>query len=163
MKLKSQEASAQSLEGVGLFITPATGKAPEAGQEFTYELAAPMLGMPAGLCAGRLECAPRPMKVARLERHLKTPELLSAVDGDAVVCVAPPQDPKGGALSGLRAVLLRKGQSMVLATGAWHWIPYPTGSANVLFLVVFRAGTGDDDLHFCDLTDQAEIAQGDKP
>ena len=163
MKLMSREANAQSLEGVGLLITPAKGKSPEKGQEFTYELAAPMLGMPAGLCAGRLECAPRPMKVARMEMHLKTPELLSAVDGDAVVCVAPPQEPKGGTLAGLRAVLLRKGQSMVLATGAWHWIPYPTGSANVLFLVVFRAGTGDDDLHFCDLADPADIEQGDKP
>jgi Ureidoglycolate lyase len=162
MVLIAREASAESLEGVGLFVTPGRGQPPEAGAEFSFELAAPDLGMPAGLCAGRLDCVSRPMRLARMERHLRTPEMLSAVDGDAIVCVAPSQKPRGGAITGLRAIILRRGQAMVLATGAWHWIPFPTGAASVRFLVVFRAETGDDDLHFCDLADRAaiEIPQG---
>jgi Ureidoglycolate lyase len=165
MTLTAREASAKSLEGVGLFITPGGGKSPEAGAEFSFEMAAPGLGMPAGLCAGRLDCAARPMRLARLERHLRTPEMLSAVDGDAIICVAPSQEPRDGELSGLRAIHLRRGQALVLATGAWHWIPFPTGSASVRFLVVFRAETGDDDLHFCDLADSAtiELSKGDRP
>ena len=157
MKLVAREASAGSLAGVGLLATPSKGAAPAAEAEFAFELAAPNLGMPAGLCAGRLECAARPMVLSRLEMHLQTPELLSAVNGDAVICMAPPQEMRGGALAGLRAILLRKGQTIVLAPGAWHWIPFPTGSANALFLVVFRTETGDDDLQFCDLAERASV------
>jgi ureidoglycolate lyase len=157
MILKTREAGPESLDGVGILATPASGAGPAAGAEFSFELAATDLGMPAGLCAGRLDCAARPMSLSRMERHLRTPEMLSAVDGDAVVCVAPPQEPKGGVLEGLRAVRLRRGQSVVLAKGSWHWIPFPTGSANVRFLVVFRTGTGDDDLQICDIEEPATI------
>lgn len=97
------------------------------------------------------------MRVAKMERHLKTPEMLSAVDGDVIVCVAPPQEAPGGAFKDLRAIALRKGQSIVMAKGAWHWIPFPTGKANALVLVVFQTGTGDEDLYISDLADPASI------
>lgn len=157
MVLTAREAGPESLAGVGVMATPSAGLEPEAGAEFSFELAERDLGMPAGLCAGRLNCASREMKVARLEMHTKTPELLSAVDGDVVICVAPPQEPAGGGLKGLRALVLRQGRALVLATGAWHWIPFPLGAAAVRLLVVFRSGTGDDDLHFCDLAEAAAI------
>jgi hypothetical protein len=157
MTLTAREASAESLAGVGLLATPGQGLVPEGGAEFTFELAAPELGMPAGLCAGRLNCAARAMKVGRMEMHKKTPEMLSAVDGDVVICVAPPQDGASGRLSGLRAVVVRRGQAIVLAAGAWHWIPFPLGKVGVRLMVVFRSRTGEDDLHFCDLADSAAI------
>jgi ureidoglycolate hydrolase len=157
MKLIAREASAESLEGVGILATPATGQEPQSGAEFTFELAEAELGMPGELCAGRLSCAARPMLVTKMEMHLLTPELLSAVDGDALLCVAPPQEPRGGKLEGMRAVLIKRGQAIVLAPGAWHWIPFPTGGDAVRFLVVFRAKTGDDDLHFCDLAETATL------
>jgi hypothetical protein len=157
MTLTAKAASAESLAGVAILATPPKGLSPKAGEEYTYELAAADLGMPAGLCAGRLNCASRPMKAVRMEMHTKTPELLSAVDGDAVICVAPPQEPRAGRLEGLRAVLVRQGQSIVLAAGAWHWIPFPVGGADVRFLVVFRSATGDDDLHYCELAESVAI------
>ncbi len=157
MILTAREAGPEGLAGVGLMATPSGGLEPEAGNEFSFELVAGDLGMPAGLCAGRLNCASRPMRVGKLEMHTKTPELLSAVDGDVVICVAPPQVPVGGRLEGLRALVLRQGRSLVLATGAWHWIPFPLGSASVRLLVVFRSQTGEDDLHFCDLAEGADI------
>jgi ureidoglycolate hydrolase len=162
MKLIARSASAESLEGIGIFATPTSGRSPEAGAEHAFELAAPDLGMPAGLCAGRLECVARARSVARMERHLRTPEMLTAVDGDAVLCIAPPQEPRGGKLEDLRAILLHRGQTIVLAKGAWHWIPFPMGTSNVRFMVVFRNGTGDDDLYLCDLAEHAaiEIPQG---
>jgi len=142
---------------VGILATPAAGLSPEGGAEFTFEMAAGDLGMPAGLCAGRLNCASRAMSLSRMEMHPKTPEMLSAVDGDVVICVAPPQEPRGGKLEGLRAILLRQGQAIVLAAGAWHWIPFPLGAASVRVLVVFRSSTGDDDLQFCDLAERSAI------
>lgn len=157
MKLIAREACAETLEGVGILATPPAGREPEGGAEFTFELAAAELGMPGELCAGRLSCAPRPMSVKKMEMHRKTPELLSAVDGDAVICIAPPQEPRGGRLEGIRALLVKRGQAIVLAPGAWHWIPFPTGGEAVRFLVVFRAMTGDDDLHYCDLAESVEL------
>jgi ureidoglycolate hydrolase len=157
MKFIARTASAESLKGIGIFATPIAGKAPDVGAEHVFELTALDLGMPAGLCAGRLECVARARSLVKMERHLRTPEMLSAVDGDAVLCVAPPQEPREGKLNDLRAILLRRGQTVVLAKGAWHWIPFPTGPSNVHFMVVFRNGTGEDDLHICDLADFATI------
>jgi len=156
--LQAIETTQEALEGIGVLVTPAAGNPPAPGEDFSWTTAVPDLGMPAGLCAGRLECRARPMRLAKMERHFRTPELLSAVDGDAVLCVAPPQEPGSGGLSGLRALILRKGQSVVLDAGTWHWIPYPTGTANVRFMVVFRAQTGDDDLDFFEPAVAADIA-----
>jgi len=97
------------------------------------------------------------MRLAKLERHVKTAELLSAVDGDAVLCLAPPQEPARGSLSGLRALYLRRGSSVVLRPGAWHGIPFPAGSENVRLMVVFRALTGDDDLDFFEPEEAVDI------
>jgi hypothetical protein len=34
--------------------------------------------------------------------------------------------------------------------GAWHGIPFPTGKRPARFLVIFRSGTGREDLQYCD-------------
>lgn len=160
MKLEAIELSQAAIEGAGRLLTPSEGKSPETGGEFSFGIVSPDLGMPASLCAGRLECVPRRMNLKRLERHLKTPEILSAVKGDSILCVAPAQEPRDGKLADLRALLVREGQSLILDTGTWHWIPFPVGGAEAgpgRFLVIFRAGTGDDDLDFCDLTESVDI------
>jgi hypothetical protein len=160
MVLEIEALETADLLEIGRHLTPAMGVHPGSGQEFSFGLVMDDLELPAPLCAGRLECASRPMVVTRMERHLRTPELLSAVDGDAVLCVAPPQEPKEGRLEGMRALKIRQGQSVLLATGAWHWIPFPAGSGagSCQFLVVFRSGTGDEDLQIIDLAESVGMA-----
>jgi hypothetical protein len=164
MKLKVQNLSQATIEGAGILLSPQEGLSPGVGSEFSFELVCPELGMPSSLCAGRLECAARPGILAKLERHLKTPEILTATKGDSILCVAPAQEAREGRLAGLRALYVREGQSLMLDTGAWHWIPFPAGgvaqregSGSTRFLVIFRAGTGDDDLGFCELAEKVEI------
>jgi len=157
MKLQAIKLDGKSMAGIGTYITPSEGQRPATGAEFSFGIVADDLGLSAPLCAGRLECAGRNMRVVKLERHLKTPEILSAVDGDSVICVAPPQEPVNGSLAGMKAILVKKGESIVLATGAWHWIPFPVGKESSLFLVVFRSGTGDDDLGFCELSEAVDL------
>jgi ureidoglycolate hydrolase len=159
-RIRVIDCSSEALARIGQFCTPMEGPAVAAGQEHSFIVAADELGLAAPLCAGRLECGTRPLRLSKLERHLRTPEFLSAVEGDAVVCAAPPQEPRGGKLADIRAILVRKGQAVVLATGAWHWIPYPLQKGGCRFLVVFRRGTGDDDLHFCELSESVEIDTG---
>lgn len=173
MVLEIEELETADLLDIGRHVSPTTGMHPEGGSEFTFGLVMDDLGLPAPLCAGRLECAGRPMVVTRMERHLRTAELLCAVDGDAVLCVAPPQEPREGRLDGLRALMVRRGQSLLLSTGAWHWIPFPAGTVtnevpaekapadgtgSCRFLVVFRFGTGDEDLQIIDLAESVGMA-----
>ncbi len=162
LQLRSAECTAAALESVGRLVTPEAGQPPASGQEFSFAVVAEDLGLGGSLCAGRLECASRPMRVLRMERHLRTPELLSVSAGDCVIVLAPPQEPgrdAGGrlVLAGLKAVTLREGQTVVLDTGAWHWIPFPLGKQSSRLLVVFRNKTGADDLHFCDFEEAVEV------
>jgi ureidoglycolate hydrolase len=157
MDVKAVELSDEALRGIGRVLTPRERQAVDAGAEFHYAQTNGSLGLEAPLSSGSLECAPRPQRLSRMERHLKTPELLVALDGDATVCVAPPQEAAEGTLQGITAVKMRAGEVMILERGAWHWIPYPHGRRTVRFLVVFRASTGQDDLHFCDLVEPRTV------
>jgi hypothetical protein len=158
MNVKAVEMSDETMKGIGFVVTPRQRPAVPAGTDFLYGETYHDLGLAAPLSTGSLECAPRPMAVAKMERHLKTREMLVALDGDAVVCMAPPQDPMGGSLTGVVAVKMRLGEAIVMDTGTWHWIPFPTGKKTVRYLVVFRNQTGADDLHFCDFKETVTVS-----
>jgi hypothetical protein len=159
MNIRTVELSDTAMKGIGIVCTPRQRPAVPSGTEFLYAETQHDLGLTGPLSTGSLECAPRPMTVAKMECHLKTPEMLVALDGDAIVCMAPPQDPVGGALSGVVAVKMRLGEALVMETGTWHWIPFPTGKKTVRYLVVFRNQTGADDLHFCDFKEAITIKE----
>jgi hypothetical protein len=152
MELRVVDLSMESLKGIGHLLTPEQWKAPGKGMEYTYTDIDADLGLPPPCSAGVLESVPRPMVLGRMERHLRTREALIALDGEAVLCVAPPQEGANGGLSGITAVRIRAGQALILETGAWHWIPFPVGDSTARFLVIFRSGTGKDDLYYQDLT-----------
>jgi ureidoglycolate hydrolase len=150
MKLQVVDLSRESLEGIGHMLTPETWTAPGTGQEYSYIDTDTDLGLPSPISTGALESVPRPMVLGRMERHLRTREALIALEGDAVLCLAPPQESVNGELVRITAVRMRAGQAIIMNTGAWHWIPFPIGRKSVRFLVVFRSGTGKDDLHYHD-------------
>ncbi len=157
MDVKAVDLSEQALKGIGLVLIQRGRQAVKPGDDFSYVQTNNALGLEAPVSSGSLECLPRPMRVSRMEKHLKTPEVLVALDGDATVCLAPPQEAAGGTLRGITAVKMRAGDVMILERGAWHWIPFPKGKRPVRYLVVFRALTGQDDLHFCDLAEPCTI------
>ena len=157
MRLHARELASENCEDICATAAPGKGPSPSPAEDYSWVTVIPELDMPGKLCVGSLECRARAMRLAKLERHVKTAELLSAVDGDAVLCLAPPQEPARGSLSGLRAVYLRRGSSVVLHPGVWHGIPFPAGSANVRLMVVFRALTGEDDLDFFELEEAVDI------
>ena len=159
MKVKAVELSDSALQGIGFVVTPRQRQVVAEGTDFLYADTQKDLGLEGPLSSGSLECAPRPMTVNRMERHLKTREMLVALDGDAVVCCAPPQEPSGNALRGVTALMVRSGEALVLETGAWHWIPFPRGRRTARFLVVFRSATGANDLHFCDFDEPCTVTE----
>jgi len=98
-----------------------------------------------------LEVVPRGPEFAKLERHVRTEEVFFALDEPVVVLVGAPSlgqnlpDPKT-----VKAFRLDAGQGVFLREGTWHWIPFPLQDRARL-LVIFRAGTPDEDLDIQDL------------
>lgn len=157
MIIKATELESRYLEGIGSIIAPAAGQAPAAGEEFTFAVVSHELGLGPRLCAGRLACAHRPASLRKMERHLLTPELLFVEQGEALVCMAPPQEAADGVMSGMIAILLRAGQSVVMDAGSWHWIPFPLGPEGALFTVVFKDRTGEEDLEIRELREEHRL------
>jgi hypothetical protein len=157
MKIKACDISGADLQGIGRLLFRPDDPAVKPGDECSFAIMHADLGLRDASCAGHMVCAPRPMTVSRMERHLHTPEILAAIDGDSVICLAPPQEPRAGTLTGMRAVTVRKGQVFILETGAWHWIPFPLQPQPARFLVIFKDKTGENDLQFCTLANTVDL------
>ncbi len=159
MEIRPVDLSEQALEGIGLLITPAKRVAPEPDAETSYFDTVEDLGLEAPCSSGVVEGRPRPMRLQRMERHLRTREALVALEGEAIACLAPPQEPGPAGLEGIVAVRVKTGQAFILEKGAWHGSPFPVGRKPARLLVIFRSGTGRTDLEFRDLP-QAVTVRG---
>lgn len=92
----------------------------------------------------------------KMERHFHTPEMIVALDADAVLFVALPDDEKEKP-EGIKMFSLKKGQGVVLNRGTWHFAPYPVDADGVSCLIVFKNNTETEDLYFADLDAPVEI------
>jgi ureidoglycolate hydrolase len=80
--------------------------------------------------------------VARLERHLKTPEILIPIDAPLVLPVL-----RGGeAASGLQAFRVHVGEAVVTDKGVWHGACLPAGKRRSSYFVIFRRHTPLEDV-----------------
>ncbi|HUX49517.1 MAG TPA: ureidoglycolate lyase [Spirochaetia bacterium] len=150
MKLRTMVLSEQALSGAGRLLTPSGVPAIGPTDDFAYADTALDLGLGSPCSSGALLCSPRPKILARMERHLRTRELLVSLEGDAIVCIAPPQEPVDQKLKDVRAIRVKSGQAFIMDVGTWHWIPFPEGTTPVRYLVIFRSRTGVEDLYFHD-------------
>jgi len=151
VEIRTVDLSEQALKGIGLLLTPARRVAPEPGAEHSYFDTVDDLQLGAPCSSGVVECRPRPKTLRRMERHLHTREALVVLEGEVIVCLTPPQEPRPAGLEGIVAVRVKSGQAFILETGAWHGIPFPVGRKPARLLVIFRSGTGRTDLEFHDL------------
>ena len=92
--------------------------------------------------------------VRKLERHLQTPELLVALDGDMLVPVAPPSENGPRDLGGVQ---LPRNHAFVFGRGVWHGWPLPTTGGTVRYLVIFRRGTLGKDLDVRELPEPVRL------
>jgi len=159
MKVVAGALSDEALAGVGHFLTPRGVPSAAEGEDFAYSDTSSDIGLEAPLSSGTLLCLPRRIAVTRMERHLRSREMLVALEGDSVVFVAPPQEPRDGALHDIRALKMESGQAFVMDVGSWHWIPFPAGRRPVRCLVIFRAKTGTTDIQFQDLSEPCTVGR----
>ena len=91
-----------------------------------------------------------------MEQHLRSQELLYAIDDDFIAVTAPDD---GGAprLSELVALKVKRGEGLLFQKGVWHSAPYPF-SAESFALVGFTRGTATKDMIIRDIGRKIAIA-----
>ena len=148
-----------STGGYARLAIPSRCTSPEGrGDDYSYHQVLDPGELGEGGIMAELICRKRPLLLRTLERHVDSPEILAAMDGDVVVCAAAPGvDPSRCTSAGIRAFLVRRGQSLWMDKGTWHWLPFPVREEQVTMLLIFREGTGDCDIEFRDLEEPFAI------
>ena len=128
-------------------------------EEFAYWGKITELEMTEKVSTGFLVCRKREGVIKSLERHTRTPEILVALEGDSLICMARPESLSGAdQIEGIQAFHVRQGEAFVMHVGTWHWVPFPISQEESKFLVVFASGTEADDLEVRDLADVIKIS-----
>ena len=161
MHLIIQDLTQESLAGIGWLLTDER-KDQNTNEGFSYRDVVNDLKLTTPLSSGLLECYPRKPSLDRMERHHRTREILVALEGEAAICLAPPQEKTSGSLDGVVALRMSAGQSIILEVGAWHWIPFPTTNQAARFQVIFHRDTGKDDLDFFHFSQSLDIEESIK-
>jgi mannose-6-phosphate isomerase-like protein (cupin superfamily) len=91
----------------------------------------------------------------KLQRHRRTPEILVALQGDSVICVAEPSS--GARIRSVKTFLVKEGDAIAMRAGTWHWLPFPTKVEECKFLVMFASDTESSDLETRDLPENLKI------
>lgn len=83
-----------------------------------------------------------------MERHVQTPELITPIEGDFVLPVAPSrnlEDPGDCPdAENVKAFYVTEKQAVLMDRGVWHWAPIPVGE-EASFFVIFRKETTKTD------------------
>ncbi|MDC7227742.1 MAG: ureidoglycolate lyase [Spirochaetales bacterium] len=148
--MQIEKLTAESFKDFGQVLTMAQVPKVTDDKEFDWYDTAGGIELNEKCCTGMLVCRPRPKKVVKMECHTKTSEVLVALNGDTVFAAAPAGDSLENN-DNVKAFLLRQGTSVVMKTATWHWIPFPMAEEDARIMVLFRDGTGADDLNFKDL------------
>lgn len=111
-----------------------------------------------GMEIGLLRMKKSEMTINKMERHLRTAEILIPIDGDFVVpvCSFNQKDKRLIPTNDICGYYLNKDQCMILKPGIWHWAPFPLQDSGSIVLM-FQQGTPENDLEFRDLEGNAAI------
>ncbi len=151
--IKAVPLTRAAFRAYGRVLSAVEEKAAVENEELSYwgKIASAQYG---SASVGLVQCKKRPGRVRKMERHVKTREILVDLDHDSLICVAKP----GDAMEAMKAFLVRQGQAFIMDEGVWHCIPFPVGRKQSRFLVVFASGTEEDDLEVKDLQDPVALA-----
>ncbi len=156
MKIKPVKLTSKAFKDYGFILHQSGGKPMARNAEITYWGKVSELAMTKRVSTGVLVNHRRPRIVKSMERHVRTPEILVALDGDSVFCVARPSK-RGKNIDGIKAFRVKQGDALALHAGAWHWAPFPVGKRESTFLVVFALGTEANDLEVRALPEAVRI------
>jgi ureidoglycolate hydrolase len=149
--MEIQALTANNFAGFGNILSKDDVPIVDEANEFDFHDTAQAIKLAQNCCTGVLSCRHRKREVVKMERHHESSEVIVALDGDMVMVVAPSDDELENNTR-IRAFLIKQGQAIVMKPNTWHWIPFPIGEKDAHALVLFKDGTGANDLHFRELT-----------
>lgn len=150
---KALEFTSKDFKDFGQLLSKTKVPALADNDEYTYwgKIGSLVFGEKAS--SGILLCHKRAFIGKSFERHEKTPEVLVALEGDSVLCLAKP----AGQPTEVNWFQIHQGDAFMLHTGTWHCIPFPIKTRECRFLVIFACGTEEGDLNYFNLTDPMEF------
>lgn len=155
-KLKVKVLTAEAFQPYGQVIVVPETK-PEAQDEVLSwwgKVASLSADGPVGV--GILKVSRREFVVPKLERHVKTAEMLVPMKGDSILVVGKGTIKPDGEPEQMDAFYLKGEQIVIMDVGTWHWLPFPLDNEAFL-VVVFRSSTPEDDLEFHELMEVVKL------
>jgi ureidoglycolate hydrolase len=153
--MKPIELNKETFAGYGDVLNDATydKKAAAAdNDEISYWKRIGAFDAEGSLSSGIMIAHDRAREYRTLERHKATPEVLVALDSDAIVVAAKPA-PEGKGVVDPALFAMKRGQAIVFHPSVWHYAPFPVGAKDATFLVLFAEGTEDHDMDFINLSE----------
>jgi len=149
-KIKVEKLTAEAFAPFGEVITTEGREfAGEEGMYRWYEKQASVEGAQT-VSINLLTAIEREFVCQRFEMHTDTTETLLPLTGGMIVAGIPEGDVS---VDRLRAFYVPVGMRVCWKARAWHYAPYPIGG-DATCAIIFRHGTGGDDMHFADLPEQ---------
>lgn len=144
-------ASGGAFAAYGVYVAASEGAPLNQGAFVSYKEKVGVMDTGGPVSVGVLRLKKRDPEFHELERHVVTPEMLVAVEGDVVFPVAPAACPASALdASAVEVFRLRQGEAVIMAPGVWHGLPFPL-EEDATLLVVFKEGTPDHDFDLHDL------------
>lgn len=157
-EIKAVALTPENFKDYGQVLSISKGTPMADTEEFVYWGKVAELAMTGKVSTGFLVCRKREGVVNSLERHVRTPEILVALEGDSMICMARPESVSGtDQIERIQAFYVRQGEALVMHAGTWHWIPIPVDREESKFLVIFASGTEAEDLEVRDLSDTIKV------
>lgn len=112
--------------------------------DFRYKADVGTFYIEGNISTGILIGKKRELILEKFERHLKTPEVLVALENDAILALAKPCE-KADDIKDITLLYMNQGDAICLHRGTWHWVPFPADTEECKMLVMFRENTGAED------------------
>lgn len=145
MGINVQPLTAKTIEPFGTIISGSVGQPMADNEEITYWGKIAIVNMPDNISTGIMLVHDREHVITKMERHTGTSEILVAMEGDSVICLAAPSVQED-AITDITALHLKKGDAIALHKGTWHWAAFPWESEGAKFFVIFANDTEANDL-----------------
>lgn len=149
IEIKAIELTEENFKEFGYLLSTSKMK-PLENTELAYWGKVAQLNMGETISTGILYGLDREPVIKSLERHINTPEILVAIEGNSIILFGKPKQGIEN-IDDLRAFYIKQGDAFAIHPKTWHWVAVPVGSKISKFLVVFASGTEEKDLEVRDL------------
>ena len=156
MTIKPLELTAESFKEFGSVLSSEVGAPAADNDEIKYWGKLSQFSLGSDVSTGIMYVKKRQPVLESFERHLQTPEMLVALEGDSVVCFAKKSPYGSDEIGEVKAFYIKQGDAFVMSPGTWHWAGYPKNDA-AKFLVVFKYGTEEKDLEVKNVSEKVTV------